>query len=67
MPEGVLVGVEWALLTPILDFLADERGVTLLVTKDLTGVTSSWTTELTRGVLPTALREERTGGGFTAE
>lgn len=41
LPDGVPLGVEFALLAPTRDFLEDERGVTLLAMEVLVGVTSS--------------------------
>jgi hypothetical protein len=67
VPEGVPLGVEVGLATPTRDVLAEERGVTLLPMKALTGVTSSWADVLTRGVLPTTLRGLRPGWELLAD
>lgn len=61
VPEGVPLGVEPGLATPTRDVLADERGVTLLLMKALTGVMSSGAVVFTLGVLPTTLRDLRPG------
>jgi hypothetical protein len=58
---GVPLGVDDALSTPTRDFLEDERGVMLLLRNAFTGVTSSTTTELTRGVVALAVRTFRVG------
>jgi hypothetical protein len=59
VPVGVPLGVDEALSPPTRDFLEDDRGVTLLLRNALTGVTSSTTTDLTRGVVAVLLRTER--------
>lgn len=56
---GVPLGVDDALSTPTRDFLEDERGVILLLRNAFTGVTSSTTTELTRGVVALLVRTFR--------
>lgn len=62
VPEGVLFGVDVLLLTPTRDFRDDERGVTLLLMNDLTGVErSSWDPVLVRGALGVLLRVVRAG------
>jgi hypothetical protein len=48
---GVPLGVDDALSKPTRDFLDEERGVILLFRKAFTGVTSSKTVELARGVV----------------
>jgi hypothetical protein len=63
---GVPLGVEEALSAPTRDFLDDERGVMLLLRKALTGVTSSTTVELTRGVVALVVRTGRPGVGAVA-
>ena len=65
--DGVPLGVDDALSTPTRDFRDDERGVTLVLRKALTGVTVSWTAGATRGVLPTLLRAVRVPGALTVE
>lgn len=60
-------GVEFALPVPGRVFLEDERGVTLLLMKDFTGVTSSYTAVFTRGVAPRALRAGRPAGVLAVE
>ena len=58
--EGVALGVEDALSTPTRDFLVEERGVTLVLRKALTGVTLSLEAVAPgRGVAPVLLRAVR--------
>jgi hypothetical protein len=59
VPDGVSFGVNGGLSKPTRDFLEDERGVTLLLRKALTGVTFSCTAMVTRGVTPLLLRTVR--------
>jgi hypothetical protein len=63
----VPLGVDDALSTPTRDFLADERGVMLLLRKGLTGVTFSWAVVAARGVLPMLLRAVRVLWELTVE
>ena len=56
---GVLLGVDDALSTPTRDFLDEDRGVTLLLRKGLTGVLSSRAAVLTLGVDALAPRTVR--------
>lgn len=56
---GVPLGVELALLAPTRVFLVDERGVTFVVMKGFTGVTSSCAGGCDRGVLPGVVRRVR--------
>ena len=63
MPLGVVFG----LATPTREVLADDRGVTLLLMKALTGVTSSWAEVFAFGVLPTTLRGLRPDWVLLAE
>jgi hypothetical protein len=65
--EGVALGVETGLLKPTRDFLADERGVTLVFIAPRTGVRSSCEADGAFGVPAMVLRVVRRVGVLLAE
>jgi hypothetical protein len=66
--EGVTLGVDEALSTPTLDFLVEERGVTLLLRNGLTGVTSLYEDAAAAlGVVPLLVRVVRVLEELTVE
>jgi hypothetical protein len=65
--EGVTLGVDEALSTPTRDFLEEERGVTLLLRKALTGVTSLCEAAGALGVVPLLVRVVRVLDELTVE
>jgi hypothetical protein len=58
---GVPLGVDDGLSKPTRDFLDEERGVTLLLRKAFTGVTSPYGVVLALGVAALVLRSLRPG------
>jgi hypothetical protein len=65
--DGVALGEGKPLSTPPRDFLEDERGVTLLLRKALTGVTLSWAVAAALGVVASLLRAVRVPWELTVE